>query len=93
MLLSSIIFFLKKKSSIILTKIYCKYNNMILIHFLKDPINECLKLLVNVEGFVFFFFGDNINRRHKKLRRKEWEDKTYNVEFFNETSFWKSHII
>ena len=92
MLLSSIIFFFFL-SSIILTKIYRKYNNMILIHFLKDPVNECLKLLVNVEGFVFFVFGDNINRRHQKLRRKEWEDKTYNIEFFIETSFWKSHII
>ena len=45
-------------SSIILTKIYRKYNNMILIHFLKDPINECLNSLVNVE-FFFFFIWDN----------------------------------
>ena len=77
-------------SSIIITKIYRKYNNMILVNFLKDLVNECLKLLVNVEGF--FFFLDNIDRRHRKCGRREWEDKTYNIEFFIETSFWKSHI-
>ena len=86
-------------SSIILTKIYRKYNNMILINFLKDLVNECLKLIVNVEFFFYFYFLffifiiDNIDRRHRKCGRREWEDKTYNVEFFIETSFWKSHII
>ena len=79
-------------SSIILKKIYRKYNNMILIHFLKDPVNECLKSLVNVEYF-FFFCGDNTDRRHKKWGKREWEYRTYNVEFFIGTSFWKSHII
>ena len=40
-------------SSVILTKIYCKYNNIILTQFLKDLVNECLKSLVNVE-FLFY---------------------------------------
>ena len=43
-------------SSVILTKIYCKYNNIILTHFLKDPVNECLKSLVNVEFFYCNIF-------------------------------------
>ena len=55
-------------SSIILTKIYRKYNNMILVHFLKDPINECLKSLVNVD---FFFFWDNSIIQTKDTENRE----------------------
>ena len=65
---------------------------MILIHFLKDPVNECLNLLDNVDFFFFFFFfGDNIDKRHRKWERRKWEDKTYNVYFLLKHIFG-SHI-
>ena len=30
-------------------------------------------------SLFFFFFGDDIDRRHRGWGKKEWEDKTYNT--------------
>ena len=75
-------------SSIILTKIYRKYNNMILIHFLKDPVNECLKSLVNVD-FFFFFFWDNIIIQTKDIENGERDSGKTRLTML---SFWLEHL-
>ena len=75
-------------SSIILTKIYRKYNNMILIHFLKDPVNECLKSLVNVD-FFFFFFWDNSIKQKEDTENGERESRKTRITML---SFLLEHL-
>ena len=36
-------------------------------------------------SFFFFFWGDNIDKRHKRWEKMEWKNKTYNTNTYKGT--------